>query len=247
MLDFHDTKPGISAHQEFNVGGIWLPVRLYTKDPVRIAGAPMANTTLFNIPEDENAPKTAGCQFNFQVPLYNQSDKPQKVKLTVDVIPENFQGTKKDYMKIEKELDLKPGASSVELAGVMDNARLWWPWNLGSPSLYRVRVYLDKKGREIDSRWMRIGARQVEGNVHGKWILNGRPIRVLGDNVIPSLTPGSYTGADAVRGRTAYIKRQRPVGADSRPRRPPLFPGDDRSDGNSCVAGFPPAMAFPLG
>ena len=79
-------------------------------------------------------------------------------------------------------------ASSVVLAVVVDDPKLWWPHGYGDHPLYDLRVELG----DLDAWQRRIGLRTVEVDTsddeHGTaftFVVNGQPVFVKGANWIP--------------------------------------------------------------
>lgn len=77
----------------------------------------------------------------------------------------------------------------------IENCKLWWPKPMGEPNLYDVRVTLYYKGKEVDTYSFKVGIRIVEldmtpatdknGNGKFGFIINGKPVFVLGTNWVP--------------------------------------------------------------
>lgn len=57
--------------------------------------------------------------------------------------------------------------------------RLWTP---DSPTLYRVRTTLEEAGKDVDSLTTRIGLRTIEVSREKGFVLNGKPLRLVGTN-----------------------------------------------------------------
>ncbi len=201
VLDFHDTKPGTASHQKYNVGGIWLPVRIFKADETaRILPNPMVNTTLAKKADySEKDFDRRDAQMNFSIPVMNFTNRNVKAKLQVKIYPYNFSGIVSDEAAIDIPVSLKPGRNDIEAACVMEQAKLWQPWFLGKPAMYSARVTILSDNKPADTAMMRFGVREMTGDVRGKWFINGRLLRIMGDNIIPSLTPGTYTKADSIR------------------------------------------------
>ena len=201
VLDFHDTKPGTASHQKYNMGGIWLPVRVFTvNEKARILPNPMVNTTLAKKAEyAEGDFDRRDAQLNFSFPVMNSTNKNVKAKLLVKVYPYNFTGVVSDEVVIDIPVDLKPGRNDIEAVSAIKKAKLWQPWFLGKPALYNARITILSDNKPADTAIMRFGVREMTGDVRGKWFLNGRLLRIMGDNIIPSLTPGTYTKGDSIR------------------------------------------------
>ncbi|MCE1246087.1 MAG: hypothetical protein LWY06_05540 [Firmicutes bacterium] len=203
VLGYHDTKPGNAAHQKFNIGGIWQPVGIFTENEwVRIDGKPMANVTLL----DGNKYDRRDAQVNFCFNLSNDSKKTANLNVMVKVKPLNFAGSGSDKVQFIKIIALKPGKHNVEVSGVIKDAKLWYPWFMGYPNLYSATVEI-MEGKDMRCvRSLYFGVREISGEPKGKWLLNGQELRILGDNVIPSMTPGTYTKQDALRDAKLIIK-----------------------------------------
>ncbi len=75
----------------------------------------------------------------------------------------------------------------------VDHPRLWWPWNHGTPHLYRLDVLLTHDGRELDRRSVRVGIRSITpilsdeatGEKRFAFAVNGRRLFLQGANWIP--------------------------------------------------------------
>lgn len=82
---------------------------------------------------------------------------------------------------------LAPGANELsfgpEEIGILhvDNPRVWWTWDLGTPELYRMTFSFEDQKREVE-----FGIRSIERELtgekkdHAQFILNGRPVLVKG-------------------------------------------------------------------
>ena len=76
----------------------------------------------------------------------------------------------------------------------VDDPKLWWPKNYGEPQLYAVTLTLYYKGTAVDTVSFNAGIRTVElerTSVSGengtfRFIVNGKPIMVLGTNWVPT-------------------------------------------------------------
>jgi beta-mannosidase len=105
------------------------------------------------------------------------------------------------------------GANEIELAGEIDQIKLWWPHDHGNPYLYRMDFRLtDASGKLIDQKTSKIGFRKVQLVMNeGAWDypkdlpktrsippvqleINGRKIFAKGSNwVNPEIFPGIIT------------------------------------------------------
>ncbi len=119
----------------------------------------------------------------------------------VIVMPENFPGPAQ-----EQTFDLDPNLShNLDLSLHLPAARLWWPWDQGEPSLYRVTVQLTDGQHVLDEASQLVGVRsvrRVEGQDGRTWgfAINDRPVFLRGANWVPAdILPGRVTPSDYER------------------------------------------------
>ena len=103
---------------------------------------------------------------------------------------------------------LQVGSNIIEAQMPLHEPELWWPNGQGDQSLYDLQVHLQesKSGNELDFKAMRFGVREVlwkptEGaplNFINPYclVVNGRPIRMMGSDVIP---PDLFFGRNGER------------------------------------------------
>ena len=88
-------------------------------------------------------------------------------------------------------LHLPPGIHEIEQTLSVDDVQLWWPWDHGQPSLYRLRAHLyDESACLHSSREEVFGFRSVElvrSPDHFEYRINGRPVFIRGSSYIPGL------------------------------------------------------------
>ena len=95
------------------------------------------------------------------------------------------------------DASLSPGDNRVEAELVLKDPALWWPNGQGAQPLYELETILEDAGDGsiLDARTNRFGVReirweQIEGappdfiNPY-QLIVNGRPVRMMGSNIIP--------------------------------------------------------------
>ncbi|MCJ7707590.1 MAG: hypothetical protein MUO38_08250, partial [Anaerolineales bacterium] len=104
----------------------------------------------------------------------------------------------------EQALALRePGAQlAAEAFMLVDKPRLWWPHDLGEPSLYTLQVTALQDGRELERKQLQVGIRTLAldqsldpaepGTRFFRFVLNGVPIFARGANWIPA---SSFVGA----------------------------------------------------
>ncbi len=97
-----------------------------------------------------------------------------------------------DVQKIETDVPL---FSSHTLSFMrISSPALWWPKHYGDAHLYSLTAILQKNGRSLDRRTMRVGIRSLtleRTSCAGKdgtfrFIVNGKPVFVMGTNWVPT-------------------------------------------------------------
>lgn len=98
---------------------------------------------------------------------------------------------------IRRDVSLSQGEQQVTASLILDEPELWWPNGHGRQPLYTLTVNLlhRESCRTIDKRTTRFGVREIAWKqVNGappdfinpyQLIVNGRPIRMMGSNIIP--------------------------------------------------------------
>lgn len=133
-----------SMDTQLNPGGIWLPVELIATGPVRLREALL---------ETASAGDDAA-ELRYRAAL--DSDAARDVTLRFTFAPRNFAGA---IQTLEQRRALAAGAS--EIAGVLQlrDPQLWWPHDMGHPSMYDVTVEVLAGGATSDSRRFGFGVR----------------------------------------------------------------------------------------
>jgi len=90
----------------------------------------------------------------------------------------------------------------------ISNPRLWWPYQLGRPELYRLQIAFRAGGRVSDKATVRFGIRDIRSrlNRHGARVfrINGRDLLIRGSTWSPDLLHGRSRTADEIH--VAYLK-----------------------------------------
>lgn len=110
--------------------------------------------------------------------------------------PENFRGKSFRY---SWEVCIPPGVSTHRFRLELKGARLWWPYELGDPNLYRLEASLSD-GRRSAAAKVQTGLRVIRFDKGGLRV-NGRRVFLRGTN----LAPVSYYYGDVNRQRAARI------------------------------------------
>ncbi len=95
------------------------------------------------------------------------------------------------------DVALKKGANAIEVEMPLDQPALWWPNGQGDQPLYELESEIREAGSDelMDRRTTRFGVREIRWEqVPGapedfinplKLVVNGRPVRQMGSNMIP--------------------------------------------------------------
>jgi beta-mannosidase len=121
------------------------------------------------------------------------ADREQAARAQVTVKGKNFAT---DELHFDFDLALKQGLQVQELELVIENPRLWQPWERGFPHLYEVKVdvYLPPSSALSDSLTATFGLRTIElapnsdaPSDASPWtfVLNGQPLFIRGANWVP--------------------------------------------------------------
>lgn len=160
--------------------GIWQDVRLEATGPVRIDWV-QAQTELSN---DHRCAKV-------RVNLETEGLASLGVRADIRILGHG------SSVSATVEATLGPGDNAVAAELTIDAPALWWPNGQGDQPLYTLEASLTDatSGEHLDARSTRFGVRdvrweQVEGappdfiNPY-QLVINGRPARMLGSNIIP--------------------------------------------------------------
>lgn len=121
----------------------------------------------------------SSADLNVKVQLDNHSGKQVKGFLTLDF--ENGTASVPVTVPVSgTKVEL-----SAEQMGILhiDNPRVWWTWDLGTPELYHMKVSFCEGKKVSDSRDVRFGVRSITSDVKDnkrQFYLNGRRVLVKG-------------------------------------------------------------------
>lgn len=127
--------------------GIWRSVRLVATESVRLGQF-----------RTEYAIKKSDATVQVQAEVRNLTNEAQTVQLQVELKGHNCD-TMPFVQKVEQVVE--PGTHFIDVNVDVENAKLWWPWDLGTPNLYHLKLSLYQNGMEIDRLEDRIGIREI--------------------------------------------------------------------------------------
>ncbi len=129
--------------------GIWKPVYLEAMGTVTIEDTYVKPTVL-----SENSAK-----LDVEVELENHNDSSKDVQLKVEVQGENFES--KVY-EISTAVSVSKGTNNFTLSLDVDDAKLWWPWDLGNQNLYTCKVTVLEGENHHDITTTSFGIREIK-------------------------------------------------------------------------------------
>lgn len=155
--------------------GIWREVRLFREQPLRLLQA-----YLYTISADEHR---ANLELFYELQLQREPASSFQVQVEGICGGHTFFAQTRVWGK----------SGRIQLT--VEQPRLWWPRGYGEQAMYQVTVRLLCDGTIIDTAEFETGIRTVtlhrtstadhEGNGSFHFIINGRPIFILGSNWVP--------------------------------------------------------------
>jgi beta-mannosidase len=170
IFNHHDCRPGGWSHkygQDKNTGGIWNDVILNCRNSIFIGSVKISSKINF----DKNIATVKTDLF-----YLSNLDTPIKDIIKIDIISPS--GSKK---KLNIPVQLLPGNNMVSLVFEIDNPQLWWTWDLGEPSLYKMSL----SGQLIEKEIFSFGIRDVKLDDNKIFYLNNKRLFLRGTNIIP--------------------------------------------------------------
>ncbi|WP_252723199.1 glycoside hydrolase family 2 protein [Pseudotamlana agarivorans] len=128
--------------------GIWRPVKMVRSGKVRFDDVYANN----KINDDGSA------DVNLELTVENKSGATKNMDFVVSLEGKNFE-SKKINMKFSK--NVAPGKHLVKHTIHLDEPKLWWPWDLGDPNLYQMKISLKDGDVNQDVNETTFGIREV--------------------------------------------------------------------------------------
>ncbi|MRT92013.1 beta-galactosidase [Ancylomarina sp. 16SWW S1-10-2] len=128
--------------------GIWRPVKMVSTGKVRLKDV-YANTS---INKDETA------EVALELSVENTSDIAKEMTFIASIEGENFESKN---ITVELTKTVKPGLHKFVQNIHVEKPKLWWPWDLGKPNLYKARISVKEAQVNHDFREVTFGIREV--------------------------------------------------------------------------------------
>jgi len=170
IFNHHDCRPGGWSHkygQDRNTGGIWNDVILNCRDNIYIRSVKISSK--INFERNKAIIKTD---------LFYLSNLVTAKKDIIKMVIISPSGSKK---KINIPVQLMPGNNMENFVIEIDNPELWWTWDLGEPSLYKMSI----SGENIEPEDFSFGIREVRLDENKIFHLNNKRLFLRGTNIIP--------------------------------------------------------------
>ena len=151
---------------EKNPGGIWNDVRLTT------CGNASVINVRFQSFVDRSAPDA---EIRVVTTIRNGQPGWRDVVLSVELTPHTFTGMpvcRTDSVR------LGPGQTTIETWIRVEDAVLWWTWDLGRPDLYRLRVAVQDNDLCLDEDTSLVGIRELV-KISGGWEMYLNGVRIF--------------------------------------------------------------------
>ena len=134
-------------------------------------------------------PDTATAHLTVVARLVNATDKPQTGTLRGRIDDRRFSQEVKLKPQESRDVIFDPGAFP-QLN--IQNLRLWWPAQMGTPNLYKLQMQFVINGEDSDSAETRFGMReitsQLDSNDHRVFFINGKRLLIRGGGWAMDLT-----------------------------------------------------------
>ncbi|WP_026958308.1 glycoside hydrolase family 2 protein [Aliagarivorans taiwanensis] len=129
--------------------GIWRPVKVEATEQVRVDNI----RTDITVQSEQQATIAATAE------VVNHSQQVKQVTLVAKAQGANCDT---EQTQVSLSVSLQPGSNKVELNMVVEDAKLWWPWDMGEQNLYDFSVELVDGAVSLDAKVETIGLREVQ-------------------------------------------------------------------------------------
>jgi beta-mannosidase len=128
--------------------GIWRPVRVRACGSARIESSRIESTINGNDAMVRVTPELSILEADTS-----------GLTLKARLYGENFES---EPIEAEMAFDAEPGPVTMDLQLPVENARLWWPWDMGDQDLYRLDLSVEQNGEVLDQRSEVFGIREIK-------------------------------------------------------------------------------------
>ena len=175
-ITFIDWAPGMPDDNM----GIWQPIILYSSGPVALKNT-FVHTRLNTHTLDE-------AELAIETEIVNTQD--HTIETEIECTTENITFNKHitvDPLSTNKLIFTHHEFPQLKIR----NPRLWWPYQLGKPELYKLRMILKTEDNVSDSTNITFGIREIKAvnNEHGArlFLINGKELLIRGTAWSPDL------------------------------------------------------------
>jgi beta-mannosidase len=111
--------------------------------------------------------------------IHNHADQDAAANLDLKIAPENFQGLSVELPR--QNLIFHPGENTFTREVQLQDARLWWTWDLGAQNLYKLTATISSAaGQPADTHAAVFGVRTISRNSDMAYWLNGQRLYLKG-------------------------------------------------------------------
>jgi exo-1,4-beta-D-glucosaminidase len=153
--------------------GLWEAVYLSDSGPVALR-RPHVVTRL-------DVPSLRSAELTVTAEVWNAADRPARAVVKGEI----------EQLRFSKPVDLAPGErktvrfTPADTPGLkLAEPRVWWPYRMGTPELYTLRLSVEVDGAASDAQSVRFGVQQVASELtpegHRLFKINGRPVLIRG-------------------------------------------------------------------
>jgi exo-1,4-beta-D-glucosaminidase len=150
--------------------GLWREVYVTTSGPVALRYPTVVSK--LNPPANDSAQLTVTAQ------VKNGTDQPVKGKLKGQIENVSFEQEVELPANEAKDVTFTPDKFSQL---VFSNPRLWWPAQMGTPNLYKLKMEFEANGSVSDKSDSEFGIREITSDLNS---VGGRAFHVNGKNIL---------------------------------------------------------------
>ncbi len=129
--------------------GIWRPIRIEATSAVRIDDLYVHSDL-----EENNA-----ANVNLEITLENTGSTAREVTISTSLQGHNFTS---EPIAVQITETLPPGLHTIKKTVPVEQPKLWWPWDLGDPNLYKAQVTVHEGDAFQDKTETTFGIREIE-------------------------------------------------------------------------------------